>query len=961
MKKYLTSGALAIIACGFMTSCHETEIDYASQIEAKKATFAENFVKFYGEIDPNQDWGFGTTTRGITRTGNTGETYPATHVYKDASGNVIAGANCNANQWADATLNGPDEFGGWVVPDELSPEQKALVTRYFQTVNDMDYQDPHLRHFFVQQVHKGGNTKVYNTTEGIIAADNTPYTSDNMNLLTVGIYNSHINNFNRGTYSVDEGSTYGEEGASGVGVLNKDHTTNEFGDNHHTDQIMLMVNVDDTQCMGYHCSATGESGPNAQRNDKAALVSWETIAKWQVDNHEISSIEESILNDDWDRSFVGFDLALKPFDECVDKDNDGNIKYAKIDQIPSYENYQYIWDGNKVLKRGNPSPAVPAQEVDITSTFAQNPFTRNVTCSYSNGIINCVFAGQWDNSITFIQNADWSQYDKLVIEFAEPSPINATLSCGENVQISVGDRNVEVATPNWAYSGAVAHGPTISNSGVGTESKTLIIKKVTLVKNGQAAEDPADFYQSEYILVNGNQKIPFLSRNTNQYAGESFTVNPPNEWITWIDGKQCIDLTKIGDLVKEKKYPTSTALRDWSTWEDGDGYYSDWIVTLTEAKRISETTTTGGTITTGQTTTGYYLRKYVQNHRWVFCEDLGSASNKKDFDYNDLVFDAKIIQEYEVTTTNGKETVVEKNRPYALITPLAAGGELSITVAGHNVHGLFKLGDDVLGDNVLINTIDPNTESEVRSSGVQYAPTEPGRIDCTTSVTWPTDDILEIPIYVQIYKDALKLLASKGEAPHKIAVTPGTRWAQERVDINDAQPGFANWVKNVNVDATFWSSSESSNRYPYMPTDDYLTNNMTGEYLPDDYISGETKTNYSVNLASNEDGIWFDGKQLNSGSEGAQISNNIFVSKGAAQGSIIRIYGVSNSSWELNVYSDSETIYQKSGDSLFGYVEFKLNDSTAAKLRSSGMDITGNGLNILCVSIDNTFAKNTSN
>lgn len=949
MKKYLTSGALAIIACGFMTSCHETEIDYASQIEAKKATFAENFVKFYGEIDPNQDWGFGTTTRGITRTGNTGETYAATHKYTDAYGNVIAGANCNANQWADATLNGPDEFGGWVVPDELSPEQKALVTRYFQTVNDMDYQDPHLRHFFVQQVHKGGNTKEYNTTEGIIGADTTPYTSDNMNLLTVGIYNSHINNFNGGTYGT-------EDGESGVGVLNQGYTTNDFGNHNHTDQIMLMVNVDDTQCMGYHCSATGVS---TQRNDKAALVSWETIAQWQVDNHEISSIENSILNDDWNRSFVGFDLALKPFDECVVKDNDGNIQYARIDQIPSYNEYQYIWDGDKVLKLGNPAPAVPAEEVDITSTFATNVTgLQNVTCSYdSNRNIVCEFAGQYYNAITFTQSGDWSQYDKLKIEFAEPSPFTATLSCNENAQISEGATEVEVATVKYAYNGN--GGPTISNSGVGTGSKTLIIKSVKLVKNGQAAEDPADFYQSEYILVNGNQMIPFLSRNTNQYAGESFTVDPRNEWITSINGKQCIDLTKIGDLVKEKKYPTSTSLRDWSTWEDGDGYYSDWIVTLTKAQRIDETTTTGGTITTDQTTTDRYLRKYVINHRWVFCEDLGQASNKKDFDYNDLVFDAKIIQDYAVTKIDDVKTEeVAQGSPYALITPLAAGGELSITVADKNVHELFDL-----DDNVLINTIDPNTESEVRSSGVYYAPTEPGRIDCTTSVTYPTNNILDIPIYVQIHGNALKLLAHKGEAPHKIAVTPGTRWAQERVDINDAQPGFANWVRNVNVDATFWSSEATSNRYPYMPTDEYLINDMTEQYLPIEHISGVTTTNYYVYLASNEASLWSGEEQLNSWSEGVQIF--YLADSGVAKGSIIRIYGVSNSnsSWELNVSNGSEAIYQKSGDSaLFGYVEFKLNASTAELLRNSNrMVITGNGLTILCVSIDNTLVRNTSN
>ena len=113
---------------------------------------------------------------------------------------------------------------------------------------NLKYEDPHYRHFFVQQVYKGGTTPPETgNKENNVAADNTAYTSSNMNLLTVGHNEQHINNFNRGSYGT-------EDGQSSVGVLDKDYTANDFGDHHHQDEIMLMVNIDDTECMGYHNS-----------------------------------------------------------------------------------------------------------------------------------------------------------------------------------------------------------------------------------------------------------------------------------------------------------------------------------------------------------------------------------------------------------------------------------------------------------------------------------------------------------------------------------------------------------------------------------------------------------------------------------------------------------------------------------------------------------------------------------
>ena len=305
MKKYLMTGIAAVAMCAAFTSCSR-DFDYEQMTPGQQVQEKYNraFLNYLGveSIDPDQDWGF-SATRGITRS-NPGETYPQTEAYH----------NMNHNEWAD-----PDKtFGGYKVPDPLTDAQKALVAAYFQSVPNLTYTDPHLRHFFVQQVYKGGKVddgQVRNTIEGITAASGAKYDSGNMNLLSVGQANIHINDFNAGTCTVCEE------------VLDNGSTVNNG--TYHSDQITLMVNIDDTSCFGYH-----ETGSSTQHNNKAALVSWQTIRTWA---RQQGIYTEDILNDGWDRSFLGFDLAIKEGaqaqSDVAAKYNDGpdgNYNYAKI-------------------------------------------------------------------------------------------------------------------------------------------------------------------------------------------------------------------------------------------------------------------------------------------------------------------------------------------------------------------------------------------------------------------------------------------------------------------------------------------------------------------------------------------------------------------------------------------------------------------------------------------------------
>ena len=63
MKKILTRGAAALVLGGCIASCSHDEVDYSAYVDNKLKAYQEVFVDAYGKIDPNQNWGFGTTSK----------------------------------------------------------------------------------------------------------------------------------------------------------------------------------------------------------------------------------------------------------------------------------------------------------------------------------------------------------------------------------------------------------------------------------------------------------------------------------------------------------------------------------------------------------------------------------------------------------------------------------------------------------------------------------------------------------------------------------------------------------------------------------------------------------------------------------------------------------------------------------------------------------------------------------
>lgn len=740
MKKYLMTIAAAAMCAAFTSCSHDFDFDQAAQEDRVQSKYDQAFLNYIGgTIDPDQDWGF-SATRGITRSGNTGETYPATHEYKDASGKVIAGANMNHNQWGSTDLTSMP-FGGWIVPDPLTPGQKERVRLYFQANPNLSNYDPHYANFYVQQVYTGG-TSVPTTGnhEATAGADGQTHQGMTLNQLTVGTACSHINDFNAGTCTTSS-------------VLNHEGKTQN-------DEITLMVNVDDTSCFGFHETSGSNTSTNNQHNDKWALVSAAVIDAWAAQN---GNPGEAVV-DKWDRSFMGFDYELLPESDIV---TDSYAMLSNWDgNLP-----EYAWDGTDVMVIGSAPEATEAEEVDITSAFAQNTTGTSVTCNYdSNGYIVCNFTGSYYNSIQFVQNnADWRSYDKLVIEFAEPSPIAATINANNGeVQINVGDTKVEVPTPNYIYNGG---GPTISCQRNGeTNSLTLTIKSVKLVK--EAPDASTKYYTSQYLLAGGTDQISFYSTNTNMYGGVTKSVSSA-DMTTTVDGKTCINLKWIKEELLDKGYhPITSDLKTWVKWQAAcDGYYSDWIVTLTKANRIGKDPDPDPD-------------PFVAQLR-IMAEDL-SATEKSDYDFNDIVFDVQ----FSTATTPAK------------ILVRAAGGTLPLRIkigaeAAHNddiatgrgwqeIHALWNK-----STGIMINT---NADERVNSNIGWDANYDLAPIELDYAVA---DAAAAINITIEVLKSGqwIEMEAKVGMPAAKFACSPNNTWAEERQSLSGSYTNFAEWVQ----------------------------------------------------------------------------------------------------------------------------------------------------------------------
>ena len=300
MRKYLMTGVAALAICAAFTSCSKSEELYdqgvvdGQKVASIEEQYAAAFTRFIGgPVGANVDWGFGA--KAGTRAANT-----------------------EHNQWAAV-----DNIYKLLVPPALTDGQKQRVKIYFQYNRYLTYEDPHLTDFFVQQVYEGStspgalSSEVYTSGNGarVVAGDH-------MDKLTVGVAETHVNDFN----SADCGEST---------VLNNGTKQNDYvpDGTTHQDKITLMQG-ESTEYVGFWCSEG-----SVQHNDCCALAGAQTIDTWATSAAVVAWAAENNIDlgdavvDGWDRSFVGLDYEqVSPEDLFRQKYvyPDGNRSEVKV-------------------------------------------------------------------------------------------------------------------------------------------------------------------------------------------------------------------------------------------------------------------------------------------------------------------------------------------------------------------------------------------------------------------------------------------------------------------------------------------------------------------------------------------------------------------------------------------------------------------------------------------------------
>lgn len=175
-----------------------------------------------------------------------------------------------------------------------------------------------------------------------------------------------------------------------------------------------------------------------------------------------------------------------------------------------------------------------------------------------------------------------------------------------------------------------------------------------------------------------------------------------------------------------------------------DYIYNDWIVKITPAIPYTP------------------QAKDYDGAKRIIVEDLlvniENGINPSDWDFNDVVFDVA--------------TAWINNANRTIVTILAAGGTIPLTIEGKEVHQLF-------GVNV----------SDMVNTGA--GPNKKPVTIYLDKVYWK-HEFNTIPVIA----NGIELKADIGKAPQKIAVGTDYQWCSERQNIKSRYPKFVDYVKN---------------------------------------------------------------------------------------------------------------------------------------------------------------------
>ena len=360
-----------------------------------------------------------------------------------------------------------------------------------------------------------------------------------------------------------------------------------------------------------------------------------------------------------------------------------------------------------------------------------------------------------------------------------------------------------------------------------------------------------DMYTGSFYEYEG-KKYPYISDNRNQYYGESVEIANSSyirelmqNWDNVSEdekAKYSDEVAIIKRILAEGYLPTQN-----NAWVKvgtcADGYYSDWIICVTEGIKKDDPTPR--------------VTNSIVESALLVCEDLGDF----DFDFNDIVL--KLDHKLTITT---KGINVESETDSLVITAMAAGGTLPSYVyykplraesQGATIESegdwtwlwawnAFGDGDDNINNNCVHammgeegNFSPLNVEQYFKGEGQSWS------LDITEAINviknspdpkiqryanaYPSYifDYSRIRIYVgedriegkdnQTYIEPINHgIAEDDASAYKSSGTPQMmllplefEWAQECVPISQAYGDFREWVRNAKKNTDWYRTSKN--------------------------------------------------------------------------------------------------------------------------------------------------------
>ena len=483
-----------------------------------------------------------------------------------------------------------------------------------------------------------------------------------------------------------------------------------------------------------------------------------------------------------------------------------------------------------------PDPLTDAQKDKVRRWFQQHKNPRGIAVDYSNFFVQQVYEGH--------TNLDEANSDCKEIYLSGANAANGvdpSVVGGDHMdKLTAGSKEDHINDFNNADRGEIN---VQNNNKIGEhyDAITLMVESQTDCFGYYNSEESGQ-YNNKYVIIPGDSIQQWDSTGgANADVSGMFFVGFDFEYTraaysTWTDDQ--------GVTHRELNANTNQYLVTPTTDDDpngvvlpndhtggkkfliggSDGYYSDWIVRITEGIKtnftpetveipVVDNTTTTDSIRTETIVEEFESTQLVEQGR-VFCEDLGQISSN-DLDFNDVVFDAYIYEKKNYTRTTIKvngvitqestdTTSVTRN---ARIVLLAAGGTLPLSVASHEVHDEFGH----YSTSTIINTI----VNEDGSYGNDFETCDPVELTGTFNYS----SIIDIPISIFYSNgEVLTLDAKSGMAPHKILVPVGTKWTKERVKVDQA---YTDFKKYVGESYNFWDGDKWADGLYNHPKDNY--------------------------------------------------------------------------------------------------------------------------------------------